>query len=127
MVEADAEHYAKNKTYAVTAHLVESKPPVVEQESAYDALHEIVGKTHLAYAFKAGNCLPHSGGVIKKYYSADIECHHGEIAPGVELNVKASAYTNRQLVDGNCEQQHLGHGKQQQGNSYCFLPKNEVV
>ena len=35
------------------ADRIESKPPVVEDESANDALQEIVGKTHLTYALKA--------------------------------------------------------------------------
>ena len=35
------------------ADRIEAKTPVVEDESANDALQEIVGKTHLTYALKA--------------------------------------------------------------------------
>ena len=35
------------------ADSIETKSPVVEDESTYDALQEIVGKTHLANALKA--------------------------------------------------------------------------
>ena len=53
IVEADAEQDAKNKTYPMMADRIEAKTPVVEDESANDALQEIVGKTHLTYALKA--------------------------------------------------------------------------
>ena len=35
------------------AYRIETKSPVVEDETADDALQEIVGKTHLTYALKA--------------------------------------------------------------------------
>ena len=43
---------------------IETKSPVVEDESTYDALQEIVGKTHLAYALKVGDGFTHPCGVI---------------------------------------------------------------
>ena len=64
IVEADAEHDAENKTYAVAADRVETKSPVVEKEAAYDALQQVVGKAHLAYALKTRNGFTHTCGVI---------------------------------------------------------------
>ena len=46
------------------ADSIETKSPVVEDESANDALQEIVGKTHLAYALKVGDGFTHPCGVI---------------------------------------------------------------
>ena len=43
---------------------IETKSPVVEDETADDALQEIVGKTHLAYALKARYGFTHPCGVI---------------------------------------------------------------
>ena len=63
-MKADAEQDAKHKTHPMMADSIETKSPVVEDESAYDALQEIVGKTHLAYALKAWNGFAHTCGVI---------------------------------------------------------------
>ena len=46
------------------ADSIETKSPVVEDESTYDALQEIVSKTHLANALKARNGFAHTCGVI---------------------------------------------------------------
>ena len=43
---------------------IETKSPIVEEETADDALQEIVGKTHLAYALKVGDGFTHPCGVI---------------------------------------------------------------
>ena len=43
---------------------IEAKSPVVEDESANDALQEIVGKTHLANALKARDGITRMCGVI---------------------------------------------------------------
>ena len=43
---------------------IETKSPVVEDESTNDALQEIVGKTHLAYALKVRDGFTHTCGVI---------------------------------------------------------------
>ena len=43
---------------------IETKSPVVEDESTNDALQEIVGKTHLANALKGGEGYTHPCGVI---------------------------------------------------------------
>ena len=46
------------------AYRIEAKTPVVEDETADDALQEIVGKTHLANALKARDGFTRTCGVI---------------------------------------------------------------
>ena len=46
------------------ADSVKAKSPIVEEETADDALQEIVGKTHLAYALKVRDGFTHTCGVI---------------------------------------------------------------
>ena len=53
VIKADAEQDAKHKTHPMMTDCIETKSPVVEDESTNDALQEIVGKAHLAYALKA--------------------------------------------------------------------------
>ena len=48
----------------MVADCVKTKPPIVEEEAADDALQEIVGKTHLAYALKVRDGFTHTCGVI---------------------------------------------------------------
>ena len=60
----DAEQYAKNETHSMVADSVKAKSPIVEEETADDALQEIVGKTHLAYALKVRDGFTHPCGVI---------------------------------------------------------------
>ena len=64
VIEADAEQDAKNETHSMVADCVKTKSPIVEEETADDALQEIVGKTHLAYALKVGDGFTHPCGVI---------------------------------------------------------------
>ena len=46
------------------ADRIEAKTPVVEDETADDALQDIVGKAHLSYALKTRNGFTHTCGVI---------------------------------------------------------------
>ena len=46
------------------ADSVKAKSPIIEEEAADDALQEIVGKTHLAYALKARDGFTNPCGVI---------------------------------------------------------------
>ena len=48
----------------MVADCVKTKSPIVEEETADDALQEIVGKTHLAYALKVRDGFTHTCGVI---------------------------------------------------------------
>ena len=48
----------------MVADRIKTKSPIVEEETADDALQEIVGKTHLAYALKARYGFTHPCGVI---------------------------------------------------------------
>ena len=48
----------------MVADRIKTKSPIVEEETADDALQEIVGKTHLAYALKARDGFTHPCGVI---------------------------------------------------------------
>lgn len=64
-IQADAEQYAKYETYAVAADGIESEPPVIEDETAKDALQEVVGKAHLADALKVGDGFPHVRRIVQ--------------------------------------------------------------
>ena len=55
---------ALDETHPMVADSIESKSPVVEEETADDALQDIVGKAHLAYALKTRNGFTHTCGVI---------------------------------------------------------------
>ena len=42
----------------MAADRMKTKSPVIEKETAYNALQKVVGKAHLSYTFKTGNCFP---------------------------------------------------------------------
>ena len=48
----------------MVADRIKTKSPIVEEETADDALQDIVGKAHLAYALKTRNGFTHTCGVI---------------------------------------------------------------
>ena len=64
-IEAEAEYDAEDKTDAVAADGIESEPPVIEDETAKDALQEVVGKAHLADALKVGDGFPHVRRIVQ--------------------------------------------------------------
>ena len=48
----------------MVANRINTKSPIIEEETADDALQEIVGKTHLANALKMRDGFTHTCGVI---------------------------------------------------------------
>ena len=48
----------------MVADRIKTKSPIIEEEATDDALQEIVGKTHLAYALKVRDGFTHPCGVI---------------------------------------------------------------
>ena len=48
----------------MVADRIKTKSPIIEEEATDDALQEIVGKTHLAYALKVRDGFTHPCGII---------------------------------------------------------------